>query len=126
MKFLRTLFAGCLLLLLNSAVVANAQEDKNESIKPAQQDEAKPGTANPQEPMPKQEEKREERNTQGKDRQPAREPNAQQNDESDPRAEREKHHCAAIGKTPELLAEAWRLLWALRRERARALSGCRG
>ncbi|PYX27297.1 MAG: hypothetical protein DMG80_18865 [Acidobacteria bacterium] len=107
MKFLRTMFAGCLLLLLNSAVVANAQEDKNESIKPAQQDEAKPGTANPQEPMPKQEEKREERNTQGKDREkPAREPNTQQNDENrNPRnaqgkeqnEQKEQNHAAVRG-----------------------------
>ena len=84
MKVLRTILAGCLLLLLNSAVVANAQDDKNESIKPAQ-DEAKPGTAKPQEPLPPEEEKRtqEERNKQGKDREkPAREQNTPQNDET--------------------------------------------
>jgi hypothetical protein len=85
MKILRMLFAGCLFLLLNSAVVVNAQEDKNESIKPAQQDEAKPGTAKPQEPLPAQEEKRtqEEKNKQGKDREkPATEQKNQQNDET--------------------------------------------
>ena len=85
MKILRTLLAGCLLLLLNSAVVANTQEDKNESIKPAQQDEAKPDTAKPQEPLPPQEEKRtqEEKNKQGKDREkPATEQKNQQNDET--------------------------------------------
>ncbi len=47
MKIARMMFAGCLLLFLNFAVVAYAQEDKNESTKPAQQDEAKPGTAKP-------------------------------------------------------------------------------
>jgi len=85
MKILRMLLAGCLFLFLNSAVVANAQEDKNESIKPAQQDEAKPDTAKPQEPLPPQEEKRtqEEKNKQGKDREkPATEQKNQQNDET--------------------------------------------
>jgi flagellar motor protein MotB len=72
MKIARTIFAGCLLLLLNFAVVAYAQDDKNDSAKPAQQDEAKPGTAKPQDPMPPQEEKRtqqEQNSEQGKDRQ---------------------------------------------------------
>jgi len=86
MKIARTILAGCLLLLLNFAVIAYAQEDKNESVKPAQQDEAKPGTAKPQqEPMPAQEEKRtqEERNKQGKDRaKPAQEQKSQRNDET--------------------------------------------
>jgi len=84
MRIFRSLLAGCLLLLLNSAVVAYAQDDKNEAAKPAQQDEAKPGTANSQEPMPAQEEKRtqEERNKQGKDREkPAREQKSQQNND---------------------------------------------
>ena len=86
MKIARTILAGCLFLLLNFAVIAYAQEDKNESAKPAQQDEAKPGTAKPQqEPMPAQEEKRtqEERNKQGKDRaKPAQEQKSQRNDET--------------------------------------------
>jgi hypothetical protein len=72
MKIARTILAGCLLLLLNFAVVAYAQDDKNVSAKPAQQDEAKPGTAKPQDPTPPQEEKRtqqEQNSEQGKDRQ---------------------------------------------------------
>jgi len=86
MKIARTVFAGCLLLVLNSAVVAYGQEDKNGSAKPAQQDEATPETAKPQqEPMPAQEEKRtqQERNKQGQDREkPAQEQKNQQSDET--------------------------------------------
>jgi hypothetical protein len=86
MNMFRTIFAGCLFLLLNVAVVAYGQEDKNDSAKPAQQDEATPGTAKPQqEPMPAQEEKRtqQERNKQGQDREkPAQEQKNQQNDET--------------------------------------------
>jgi hypothetical protein len=86
MKLARTLLAGCLFLLLNFAVVAYAQEDKNGRAKPAQQDEATPGTAKPQqEPMPAQEERRtqQERNKQGQDREkPAQEQKNQQSDET--------------------------------------------
>jgi hypothetical protein len=53
MKISGTLLAGCLLLLFNSAVVSQAQDEKNDAAKPAQQqEETRPKDVKPQEPRP--------------------------------------------------------------------------
>jgi hypothetical protein len=82
MKISRTIFAGCLLLILNFAVVCYAQEEKkDEAARPPQQQETRPPDVKPEgsaQDNPAQEQSKKQRKDQGKQ---TKQEDKQQNDE---------------------------------------------